>query len=410
MRLRKIFFIAIVSFILLNFLALVSVADVVIGESPVKSEHLQMIRSLFSDYKIKDGNVSLDNLRRVTLSGGYKDSSEVSLAFSLCQSVVGVKWVSPVTPENIKVKDWEKKLTSLFPTKKIQRPQQQDDRIQNSVPSKYALVIGISKFKNSKNNLKYADHDAREVYSYLVDDRFGHFNKNNVILLLNDEATKLNIQNAIDQIKKKASYNDDVLIYLSSHGYPIYDGTLSIVTYDTITKNPITLSNTALPSKYLQDFISELRAKNIIVLLDVCYSGAAFKNVEGFYYAGSKSINFDDDNQGISKAVMAKSLLGAKDIALEDDVVKMSDVVNKDSLKLLISASDEGERSWESDTLKSSFFTNYFLQGLRKSPNIKQAFEYAKPKVTKYVKEEKEADQHPQVVANKKEWEEITIH
>lgn len=411
MRIRKIFFIAIVSFILLNLLASVSVADVVIGESPVKSEHLQMIRSLFADYKIKDGNVSLDNLRRVTLSGGYKDSSEVSLAFSLCQSVVGVKWVSPVTPENIKVKDWEKKLSSLFPKNKAKPAPATDNIIENGVPTKYALVVGISEFSNEKLNLKYAAKDAQELYAYLVDSKYGKFNPNNVHLLINKDATRTNIQKALDEIKEKAGYQDMVIIYFSSHGKPDYDGGHNIVTYDSVVndtgskKNKMaTLTQTSFPARNLKDFLMDTRAKNTVVILDVCYSGKAFKNIDGFYYAGSKAIDFGEDNQGISKAAMAKSLFGSKDVVFEDDVVTTSNITKKEATKVLISASDEGEKSWESDSLKGSVFTYYFLSGLKKKSQVKDAFNYSQPNVTRKVKEEKEEDQHPQVVADKKDW------
>jgi hypothetical protein len=415
MNYKRIFIIILLNCLPLNFLCFAALSDVVIGESPVKSQHLEMIKSLFSDYKINDGNVNLDNIGRVTLTGSYKDSTEVSLAFSLAQSVVGVKWVSPVTPENIKVKDWEKKLSSLFPSRKTERLHVQDEKVQNSVPTKYALIVGISEFKNNERyklktgkelNLRYAEKDAREMYEYIVDPQFGNFNKNNVFLLINEDATKLNIQNTIDQIKKKAGYNDDVFVYFSSHGTPNkYDGSMDIVTYDTDLKSINTSWQTSFSTEYLRTFIHETRANNLLIVLDVCYSGAAFRNIDGFYYAGSKSIDFDNDNQGISKSVMAKSLMGAKDIVFEDDVVTVSgDDPNNKSTKVLISASDAGEKSWESDSLRSSFFTNYFLKGLKRSSDIKQAFEYAKPQVTESVMKEKEAEQHPQVVSDKKEW------
>ena len=55
--------------------------------------------------------------------------------------------------------------------------------------------------------------------------------------------------------------------------------------------------------------------------------------------------------------------------------------------------------------MKNSFFTHYFIEGLGKNGgNVKQAFEYAKPKVTTGVMKEKEAEQHPQVVSDKKDW------
>jgi uncharacterized caspase-like protein len=79
--------------------------------------------------------------------------------------------------------------------------------------------------------------------------------------------------------------------------------------------------------------------------------------------------------------------------------------ITKDTTRVLISASDHGEQSWESDVLKSSVFTSYFVQGLKKRRNVKQAFEFARPNVVRHVKEEKQKEQHPQVVTNTKVWD-----
>ena len=98
-------------------------------------------------------------------------------------------------------------------------------------------------------------------------------------------------------------------------------------------------------------------------------------------------------------------MLGAKDVVFEDDVLKTASNPKKNSTVVLISASDQGQKSYESDDLKSSIFTKYFLDGLRQKSDVKRAFEYAKPNVIKRVKEEKKADQNPQVVTDKEKWD-----
>ena len=76
--------------------------------------------------------------------------------------------------------------------------------------------------------------------------------------------------------------------------------------------------------------------------------------------------------------------------------------------KVLIGASGSGEQSWESDRLRNSIFTYYFVDGLsRYGGSVQQAFNYAKPRVTSYVKEEKgsDIDQHPQAMATLPQWD-----
>jgi hypothetical protein len=72
--------------------------------------------------------------------------------------------------------------------------------------------------------------------------------------------------------------------------------------------------------------------------------------------------------------------------------------------RVLISASDAGERSWESDRLNNSFFTYHLIRGMRNGGDIRSAFEYAKPRVINEVHAEKDQTQTPQVAYEQKNW------
>lgn len=418
------------------------------AESPVKPSHLDIIRSLFLEKGLKDASARLDQYGRVQLFGAYKDSQEVELAFSLAQSVAGVRWTSPVTPDNVRLKKWGNVFKEAFPQKRAETPPPVQVPVKSraesipkpqhrpliaekretiavpaeaprtvtqetAAPKKYALVVGVSNFRaNEKYKLKtgreldlrYAAADATSVYNYLIDPKYGKFEKKNVRLLLNSDATRANIENALNDIRKKAEYNDEVAVYFSSHGKPVSNGSMSIITHDTDLSNPYQVAQTSFSCDHLKDFVFQTKARNLVVVLDVCYSGKAFKNIDGFYNT-RVAVDASDDNQGISRTVMAKSLLGAKDVILDDEVVKDAGLSDKESIRVLISASDYGERSWESESLKSSVFTGYFVEGLKKRPSVKRAFEYARPNVEKHVKEEKQTDQHPQVVTNSSKWD-----
>ena len=83
-------------------------------QSPVGEAHLQEVNHLFRASGVSEGYVTRDRQGRVELQGTYRDEQEVDKAFSLAQTVVGVRWVSPVTPQRIKVKEWEKCLARLL--------------------------------------------------------------------------------------------------------------------------------------------------------------------------------------------------------------------------------------------------------------------------------------------------------
>jgi len=378
------------------------------NDSPVKSSHLEMIEALFAENGLKEASVSFDRTGRVELKGSYEDMRGVNLAFSLAQTVVGVKWVSPVTPENIKVKEWEKKLSSLFPTKEQEIvPPFLESTSPGVIDNKYAIVVGVSKFKEQRiTPLEYADDDAQAFYDFIVNSEGGNFKRENVFLLMNEKATRENIISAFENVKSKAKENDLVILYFSTHGTPPGPfGGVHMVTYDSVVKPRQAIWETSITDEMLKEFISSLRSKRLIVVMDACYSNGAYKQVPGFLPPGGKSLGADEEEGfGNSKAYMAKRILGAKDIVLEDEDITKS--ASKGGWgKVLFSASDAGEKSWESDTLKHSFFTYYFMDGLKKYGDIKQAFEYAKPKVTSGVRKEKDAEQHPQVVADRKEWD-----
>ena len=79
----------------------------------------------------------------------------------------------------------------------------------------WALLIGIDKYQNIKG-LDYAVKDAESVQKMLVD--LFEFNKDNIVILRDEEATKSNLIQEFSNITKKAKSNDRVLIFFAGHG------------------------------------------------------------------------------------------------------------------------------------------------------------------------------------------------
>jgi uncharacterized caspase-like protein len=84
--------------------------------------------------------------------------------------------------------------------------------------SRYGLVIGIDKYKESGLNLRYAAADARAMYDLMVDETCGCFPRENVTLLLNEEATAHDVGKALSGLTRKIGLNDTVWIYFAGHG------------------------------------------------------------------------------------------------------------------------------------------------------------------------------------------------
>ncbi len=382
--------------------------------SPVTSQHLQIINSAFARNGVPNGRVEFDAYGRIELKGDYADEPEVDRAFSLAQVVVGAKWVSPVTPENIHVKTWEKRFGNLFARANVLQPSVRAGVVPGPIRNRFALVVGVSRFKFGIGGLEFAARDAMAFYQFLTDPRRGQFRQENVILLTDENATRSNVAAALDRLRQLAGEDDLVTVFVSSHGSPPdKKGAVNVILYDTETKPRERIWHTSVTEEMLREFVEGIRAKRLVMVLDTCFSNGAYRAVPGFLPPGGKSLGADDnEGYGISQEYSRRVLGGAKDLVLEDDTrsnttAKSVGAGSSEPYgKVFIGASGSGEQSWMSDKLKYSIFTYYFVDGLnRYGGSVQQAFNYAKPRVVSRVKEEKDSDQNPQAMATMPNWD-----
>jgi len=382
------------------------------AQTAVTDAHIQQVNRLFAQNGVPNGRVELDAYGRLELKGEYDDEIQVDRAFSLAQTVVGVKWVSPVTPENIKVKEWEKKLGSLFSRAAVLQPGVRGDGPVGPIRNRYALVVGVGKFKSGITPLQYAVRDASLFYRFLIEQ--AGFTKNNTYFLADQNATSANVVRYLTGIRNAAGEDDLVVIYMSSHGTPPDKfGGVYIVTYDTEVNPRERVWHTSVAESALKDFVENLKARRLVMILDTCYSNGAYRAIPGFLPPGGKSLGVGDADEGYGvSTAQGKRLFGAKDIVLDEQPKRAGSagksIGSQESYgKVLISASSAGEKSWESDQLRNSVFTYYFVDGMRRyDGSVKDAFDYSKPRTLQRVQQEKGADitQTPQAMATNENW------
>ncbi len=142
------------------------------------------------------------------------------------------------------------------------------------IPRSYALVIGISQYKNlpEKGQLKFADRDANEIFTTLISPEGGQFPANNVHPLIGPRATLANLRHELEEWLPSVSKEDDrVLIYFAGHGF-VSGGRAYLAPYDV---DPGNISQTAYPMDVLSDvFGAKIKAKWRVLLTDACHSGA----------------------------------------------------------------------------------------------------------------------------------------
>jgi len=103
----------------------------------------------------------------------------------------------------------------------------------------YALIVGIASYQNSSFNLKYCDDDARDMYRILIKDN----PSDQIILLINEEATAKNIMGKMNFLFQKATQDDRIVFFYSGHGnvdcFIPYDGLptgKSVLSFGTVKK------------------------------------------------------------------------------------------------------------------------------------------------------------------------------
>lgn len=142
------------------------------------------------------------------------------------------------------------------------------------IPRSYALVVGISHYKNlpAKAQLQYPDHDAADIYSTLISASAGQFPAENVHKLINEQATLANLNRELEEWLPKVTGPDDrVVIYFAGHGF-ISGGKAYIAPYDI---DPSNIAATAFPMEELGKLIgSRIHGKWKVLLTDACHSGA----------------------------------------------------------------------------------------------------------------------------------------
>jgi hypothetical protein len=140
---------------------------------------------------------------------------------------------------------------------------------------KYALIIGISKYRNNSGNLanlKFADADAVSLHKFLQQPGGGRFSPDNMRLLLNEQATAANVRQAMTSFISQAGADDLLLIFVAGHGAPdpFAPQNLYFIAHDT---NVDDMARTALAMKEFQKYLEQnVRARRLVLLVDTCHS------------------------------------------------------------------------------------------------------------------------------------------
>lgn len=134
----------------------------------------------------------------------------------------------------------------------------------------WALIIGIDHYQHAPP-LETAARDAQGVMDVLID-RYG-FQKERVTLLLNERATRTNIEDALFRLSREAKSEDSVLIYYAGHGQ--YGDNQRLGWWVPVEGQP-DRPGTFIMNSTIRDYMAGMQARHAYLVADSCFSGTLF--------------------------------------------------------------------------------------------------------------------------------------
>jgi hypothetical protein len=211
----------------------------------------------------------------------------------------------------------------------------------------WALIIGIGAYDHMPV-LKYTDDDAYQVYAFLRSPEGGMLAKEQIKLLIDENATSDGIKEGLDFLVANADENDVIMIYFAGHGMKgafvpyDFDGYKNLVSHDEILSS-----------------LSGSVAKHKLLIADACHSGSLIAQRSPF------SSNLEEYYQDFDKTQGGTAL---------------------------IMSSKENENSLEFSGMRQGVFSYYLLEGLNGKADfdnsgivdITELFEFVNINVRKY--------------------------
>ena len=161
----------------------------------------------------------------------------------------------------------------------------------------YAIVIGINNYPSPLKPLETAVKDATAVATVLTKS-YGF----QVNLLLNQDATRVNILNAINRFRDRLNENDNLLIYYAGHGYS--DHAADKAYWLPIDADSIYSSNRIIADELTTD-IRVQNARHVLVISDSCYSGGLSRDADFPTESAGQSVFLNRMLKSRSRTLMA---------------------------------------------------------------------------------------------------------
>lgn len=138
----------------------------------------------------------------------------------------------------------------------------------------FALMVGVSDYGDTANNLPNTDEDARKLADALR--RAGVLNPASIVLT-NAEGTRDGVRSAFARIAAQAGPDDMFLFFYSGHGHQV-DSSASATEPDA-REEEITLRDGGMTDDELAGLFGTLHTRLSLAVLDSCFSGGFARDI-----------------------------------------------------------------------------------------------------------------------------------
>ncbi len=233
--------------------------------------------------------------------------------------------------------------------------------------------------------LKYCKRDAQRIADTLKS-KMG-LQESNTRLLLGSDATYQGFNAGLQWLVSTTQPEDTVVIYFSGHGSSVPDRAPTdeedgrdelIVLYPGSQKGMTTEAMLNQKILLIDDeinlLVKKIPARRKILIVDSCHSGTV-----------SKELGLEVDDLVSKYQPLIDPVTGQEDWNLGRKAIPPNYGNDHEGL---VSACMDNESSFESKSVKGGIFTHYLIEAINQgSPDLEQAFNKAKGKVTRWVSE-----------------------
>ena len=226
----------------------------------------------------------------------------------------------------------------------------------------HALVVGIANYNHISKLPPTVLKDARDVCDLLIDPNVCAYPRENVQLLLDDEATQAGFREQLGALAARSDADSTVLIYLSSHGTRIESGPCQgeyLLPVDTRLTSARALAESAISGNEFTSALGAIPASKLIVFFDCCHSGG---------------IGQPKDPEMPQFGMLPDSYY---------------EMLKSGRGRVIFASSRSTEYSWVLPNAQNSLFTQHLLAGLRGGApgpggviRVFDLFAYVQPRVT----------------------------